>query len=82
MSSDILGNLKRAILDYDPDASEMWAKKAIEANPSMPLLLNPGYVEYAERLEELRKKGEITLREYDRRRKEMFDFYNKVSENL
>ncbi|MCD6403787.1 MAG: hypothetical protein J7L59_01225 [Nanoarchaeota archaeon] len=58
------------------------AKKAIEANPSMPLLLNPGYVEYAERLEELRKEGEITLREYDRRRKEMFDFYNKVSEKL
>ncbi len=34
MSSDILGNLKRAILDYDPDASEMWAKKAIEAGIS------------------------------------------------
>jgi corrinoid protein of di/trimethylamine methyltransferase len=34
MSSDILKNLKQAILDYDPDASEMWAKKAVEAGIS------------------------------------------------
>ncbi len=31
MSSDILGNLKKAILDYDPDASAEWARKAVEA---------------------------------------------------
>ncbi len=36
MSSDILDNLKKAILDYDPDASEEWARKAVEAglNPA------------------------------------------------
>ncbi len=31
MSSDILGNLKKAILDYDPEASTEWARKAVEA---------------------------------------------------
>ncbi len=31
MSSDILGNLKKAIFDYDPDASAEWARKAVEA---------------------------------------------------
>ena len=31
MSSDILGNLKKAILDYDPDVSAEWARKAVEA---------------------------------------------------
>ena len=31
MSSDILGNLKKAILDYDPDAAAEWARKAVEA---------------------------------------------------
>ena len=31
MSSDILGNLKQAILDYDPDASAEWARKAVDA---------------------------------------------------
>ena len=30
MSSDILGNLKKAIFDYDPDASAEWARKAVE----------------------------------------------------
>ncbi len=34
MSSDILGNLKQAILDYDPDASAEWAQKAIAAGIS------------------------------------------------
>ena len=36
MSNDILGNLKKAILDYDPDASAEWARKAVEAglNPA------------------------------------------------
>ncbi len=27
MSSDILGNLKKAILDYDPEASTEWARR-------------------------------------------------------
>jgi corrinoid protein of di/trimethylamine methyltransferase len=31
VSSDILGNLKKAILDYDPDAAAEWARKAVEA---------------------------------------------------
>jgi corrinoid protein of di/trimethylamine methyltransferase len=31
VSSDILGNLKKAIFDYDPDASAEWARKAVEA---------------------------------------------------
>ncbi len=31
MSSDILDNLKRAILDYDPDASAHWATQAVNA---------------------------------------------------
>jgi len=36
MSNDILDNLKKAILDYDPDASTEWARKAVEAgvNPA------------------------------------------------
>ncbi len=36
MSSDILDNLKKAILDYDPEASTEWARKAVEAglNPA------------------------------------------------
>ena len=36
MSNNILGNLKNAILDYDPDASAEWARKAVEArlNPA------------------------------------------------
>ncbi len=34
MSSDILGNLKQAILDYDPDASAQWAQKAVDAGIS------------------------------------------------
>lgn len=31
MSSDILGSLKKAILDYDPDASAAAARKAVDA---------------------------------------------------
>jgi len=31
MSSDILGNLKRAILDYDPDASAACARESVES---------------------------------------------------
>jgi len=31
MSDDILGKLKQAILDYDPDAATDWAKKSVEA---------------------------------------------------
>ena len=31
VSNDILGSLKKAILDYDPDASAEWARKAVEA---------------------------------------------------
>jgi len=31
MSDDILGKLKQAILDYDPDAATDWARKSIEA---------------------------------------------------
>ncbi len=36
MSNDILDNLKKAILDYDPEASTEWARKAVEAgvNPA------------------------------------------------
>lgn len=36
MSSDILANLKQAILDYDPDASAEWATKGVAAgiNPA------------------------------------------------
>ncbi len=30
MSSDILANLKQAILDYDPDAAAEWATKGVE----------------------------------------------------
>jgi len=31
MSDDILGKLKQAILDYDPDAATDWARKSVEA---------------------------------------------------
>ncbi|MFC1931088.1 corrinoid protein [Chloroflexota bacterium] len=30
MSADILGNLKRAIFEYDSEAATMWAQKAVE----------------------------------------------------
>ena len=39
MSDDILGKLKQAILDYDPDAATDWARKSVEAgiNPTETL---------------------------------------------
>jgi len=30
MTTDILGNLKKAILEYDPDGAANWARKAVE----------------------------------------------------
>ena len=39
MSDDILGKLKQAILDYDPDAAADWARKSVDAgiNPTETL---------------------------------------------
>ncbi|MCK4785668.1 MAG: cobalamin-dependent protein [Desulfobacteraceae bacterium] len=30
MTTDILGNLKKAIIEYDPDSAASWARKAVE----------------------------------------------------
>lgn len=60
METDILSNLKKAILDYSPENAEKWAKKAIEENTD-PLAVMDVLVETIRKVGDDFGTGELFL---------------------